>query len=291
MAGGASPKYSKNAYMRQAAEKQHEKKDREDVGMHFRHASSLALGFCLLVVAPAWAQEKTVKVGTEGDYPRFSYTDTAGNLAGWDIDLVNAVCAEAKLKCEFVRQAFDGMIPALLAGKIDAVSSINITDERRKVIAFTAKHYNIPYRWVARKGVDFQPTQEWLKGKIIGVQSGTIQERYVHDNFGGVAEIKLYKKQDDANLDLIAERIDATIAQELVITEDFLATPEGQAFQTYGNSVDDPKWFGEGTAIAVRKDDDELREKFNAGIRTIRANGTYAKINAKHFPIDIYGSD
>ncbi len=250
-----------------------------------------SLGLCLLLAGPAGSEEKTIKVGTEGDYPQFSYTDTSGRLTGWDIDIVNAVCAEAKLKCEFVRQSFDGMIPALLAGKIDLISSLNINEERKKMIAFTNKHYNIPGRWVAKKGSGFEPTKEGLGGKTIGVQTGSIYERYVADNFKDVADIKLYKNQDDVNLDLITGRVDATFAQALVMLQGFLATPEGAEFQVYGDPVDDPRWFGEGTAMGVRKEDDALREKLNAAIRAIRENGTYAEINAKHFPTDIYGAE
>jgi lysine-arginine-ornithine-binding protein len=249
----------------------------------------LAIFLLLGGISFASAQEKVIKVGTEGDYPRFSYTDTAGNLAGWDIDIVKAVCEEAKLKCEFVRQSFDGMIPALLAGKIDMISSINVTDERKKAIAFSDKHYNIPYRWVAKRTAGLEPTKDGLKGKVIGVQSGTIQENYVRDNFGDVAKIQLYKNQDEANLDLIAGRIDATIAQALVIQEGLLDKPEGKEFAAVGPEIADVKWFGEGTAFGLRKDDKELRDTINRALAAVIANGTYKSINQKHFPIDIYG--
>ena len=249
----------------------------------------IAILLLLAGISVASAQEKLIKVGTEGDYPRFSYTDTAGNLAGWDIDIVKAVCDEAKLKCEFVRQSFDGMIPALLAGKIDMISSINVTDERKKVISFSDKHYNIPYRWVAKRTSGLEPNKEGLKGKVIGVQSGTIQENYVRDNFGDVVKIQLYKNQDEANLDLIAGRIDATIAQALVIQEGLLDKPEGKEFSVFGPAVAEAKWFGEGTAFGLRKEDTELRDTINSALAAMIANGTYKSINGKHFPIDIYG--
>ena len=171
-----------------------------------------------------------IRVGTEGDYPKFSYTDSSGKLHGWDIDLVNALCEQIKAKCEFITMPFDAEIPALLQGKIDMISSINITDERKKRIGFTNKHYNIPNRFVAKKDSGLSVTKQGLSGKTIGVTSWLDPGKLCSDNFADVATIKAYKSQDEANLDLVSGRIDATVAQELILQDQITEQASGRQF-------------------------------------------------------------
>jgi arginine/ornithine transport system substrate-binding protein len=249
------------------------------------------LAFSAILASSANAKDwSTIRVSTEGDYPRFSYTDPTGNLKGWDIDIVNALCEVMHAKCTFTRMPFDAEIPALLAGKVDAISSISATDERKKKISFTDKHYNIPVRFVARKGSGLKITPEGLKGKTVGVQTGSIQERYADDNFGKVATIKRYQSQDAANLDLVNQRIDTTLAQVLVLQDGLLNKPQGKDFEFVGPELTDRKWFGEGIAIGVRKEDNDLRMQINKALKAIRENGTYQKINEANFPgINMYG--
>ena len=91
----------------------------------------------------------TLVIGTEGAYPPFNFTESDGNVAGFEIDLGNAMCAHIKVECTWVTQDWDGIIPGLQAKKYDAIiASLYITDERRKVIAFSDKYYNVPSRFV-----------------------------------------------------------------------------------------------------------------------------------------------
>jgi arginine/ornithine transport system substrate-binding protein len=249
----------------------------------------VAIGAALAAGHATAKDWKEIRVGTEGDYPRFSYTDSTGNLRGWDIDIVDEVCKRLQAKCTYTRIPFDGMIAALLANKIDLISSINISEERKKRIGFTHKHYNLPNRFVTRKGVALTVSKEGLKGKTIGVQNGSVQEKYVRDNFGDVATVKSYTTMDQVNLDLTAGRLDTAFGQVLVLQDSLLDKPEGKAFEFVGPLITDPKWFGEGTAMGLRKEDTDLQDKINAALAAIRADGTYQKINAKNFPFDIYG--
>ncbi len=241
-------------------------------------------------VAPAQAPDwKKLRIGVEGAYPPFSEVGPDGKLKGFDIDIAQALCAEIKAECTLVQQEWDGIIPALQSRKFDAiVASMAITEERLKVVNFTNKYYNTPSRLVAKAGTTLQPTPEGLKGKRIGVQRSTIQDRFVTATFTG-SEIVRYAKADEVYLDLAAGRVDAVFSDVLAVDGGFLKKPQGKGFGFFGPGFDDPKFFGTGTGIAVRKADTALQQKLNAAITAIRANGVYKKINDKYFDFDVYG--
>jgi arginine/ornithine transport system substrate-binding protein len=236
--------------------------------------------------APDW---KKVRIGVEGAYPPFSEVGPDGKLKGFDIDIAQALCAEIKAECTLVQQEWDGIIPALQSRKFDAiVASMAITEERLKVVNFTNKYYNTPSRLVAKAGTTLQPTPEGLKGKRIGVQRSTIQDRFVTATFTG-SEIVRYAKADEVYLDLAAGRVDAVFSDMLAVDGGFLKKPQGKGFAFFGPGFDDAKFFGTGIGIAVRKADTALQQKLNAAITAIRANGVYKKINDKYFDFDVYG--
>jgi arginine/ornithine transport system substrate-binding protein len=236
--------------------------------------------------APDWAK---VRIGVEGAYPPFSEVGPDGKLKGFDIDIALALCAQMKADCTLVQQEWDGMIPALHARKFDAIlASMAITEERKKAVAFTDKYYNTPARLVARANVKLEPTAAGLKGRKIGVQRSTIHDRFVTDTFKD-SEIVRYAKADEVYLDLAAGRIDVAMGDSVAIDGGLLKKPQGKDFAFFGPTYNDPKYFGDGSGIAVRKADTALQAKFNAAIAAIRANGVYKKLQDKYFDFDIYG--
>jgi polar amino acid transport system substrate-binding protein len=245
------------------------------------HRLVIALALTLALAGAAAAAEK-LRVGTEGAYPPFNQIDAKGELIGFDIDIARALCAEMKVECEFVRQDWDGIIPGLLAKKYDAiVASMSITAERQKAVAFTDPYYSNKLRFVAPKGSTFDPGK--LKGKTIGAQRATISATYLEDTYKDGVSIKLYDTQENANLDLEAGRVDAVLT-DMYVGYEWLEKGGKQKFQFVGEPVKIDDRIG----IALRKDDDTLRERLNAAIAAIRANGTYDKINARYFPFSIY---
>ena len=244
-----------------------------------------------LTAGSALADSHKVRIGTEGAYPPFNYIDDNGELKGFDVEIANALCDAAGFECEFVVQDWDGIIPGLIAEKYDAIiASMSITEERKQVVDFTDKYYNTPAKFVRKKGSGIE-VPDGMEGKVVGVQSATIHENFLRDNFGDVVEIQTYGSQEDANLDMVAGRVDLLLADSVALDEGFLQTDDGADFEFVGPDYNDPKWFGDGAGIAVRKGEDELREKLNAAIAQIREDGTYAEINARYFPYDVYGSN
>ena len=231
-----------------------------------------------------------LRVGVEGAYPPFSWMETDGTLKGFDIDIALAICAEMNAECELVAQDWDGIIPALLANKYDAIiASMSITEERKKKVSFSEKYYSTPAKFVRKKGSGIEINEAGLKGKTVGVQRATIHENFLKDNYGDIIEIKGYGTQDEAYLDFTAGRLDLLLADSVALDDGFLKTNAGKNAEFVGPGYSDPKWFGDGAGIAIRKGDTELQAILNKAIAAIRANGTYKAINDKYFEFDVYG--
>ena len=231
-----------------------------------------------------------LRIGVEGAYPPFSEVDKDGNMKGFDIDISYALCKEMGSECELVKQDWDGIIPALLAKKYDAiVASMSITAEREKKVSFTKKYYATPAKFVRKKGSGIEINKASLKGKTVGIQRGTIHDKYLTAVYGKDVTIKRYGKQDEAYLDMKAGRIDLLMADSLALSDGFLKKEGGDAYEFVGPDLTDQKYLGKGIGIAIRKEDTALVEKFNKAIDAIRSNGTYDTIRKKYFDFDIYG--
>ncbi|MGH8388711.1 MAG: ABC transporter substrate-binding protein [Pseudomonas sp.] len=250
-----------------------------------------ALALASVLSLPTFADEKPLKIGIEAAYPPFASKAPDGSIVGFDYDIGNALCEEMKVKCVWVEQEFDGLIPALKVRKIDAIlSSMSITEDRKKSVDFTNKYYNTPARLVMKAGTQVSENLTELKGKNIGVQRGSIHERFAREVLAPLgAEIKPYGSQNEIYLDVAAGRLDGTVADATLLNDGFLKTDAGKGFAFAGPAFTDVKYFGDGVGIAVRKGDKAELDKLNAAIAAIRENGKYKQIQDKYFDFDIYG--
>ncbi|PIE25370.1 MAG: amino acid ABC transporter [Neptuniibacter caesariensis] len=249
--------------------------------MGFKKMLTAATLVAATLSAPAMAGDQ-IRIATEGAYAPFNMINAQGELIGFDVDIANALCEEMKADCKIVAQDWDGIIPGLKARKYDAIiASLSITPERSRVVAFTDPYYSNSLSFVAGKKSSFNPAE--VEGKVIGAQRATIAGQYLEDNLGDKATVKLYDTQDNAYIDLANGRLDAIISDKLP-AYDWLQSEEGAKFEFRGDNID----IDDKIAIAVRKPDTELKERFNKALKVIIENGTYDKINAKYFPFSIY---
>ncbi|MEX0300927.1 MAG: transporter substrate-binding domain-containing protein [Leisingera sp.] len=250
--------------------------------------SLLAAGVAAAALTAGAAAAEQVKIGIAAEpYPPFSSLDSSGNWVGWEIEVINAVCAAAELDCVITPVAWDGIIPSLTGQQIDAImASMSITEERLKTIDFSDAYYNTPAVIVADKSMNIEPTPGSLAGKIVGIQASTIHQAYAQEYFKD-AELKVYQTQDEANQDLFAGRIDATQADSIAMA-DFVNSDNGGCCEIKGAVADDPAILGRGVGAGVRKGDTELLEALNKGIAAILADGTHEKITAGYFTTSIY---
>ena len=177
-------------------------------------------------------------------------------------------------------QDWDGIIPALLDNKYDAiVASMSITDERKKLVSFTDRYYSNQARFLAAKGSKFDSA--YRSGKTIGAQRATVAAGWLEEN-AGAAEVKLYDRQEDVFLDLTSGALDAVFGDGLMLYEWLQNDGSGKYYL-----VGDGYRLDDGIGIAVRKEDNDLRKALNTALAEIATDGTYAKINARYFPFSI----
>lgn len=249
----------------------------------FTAAVTLLLGAGAAIAEP-------VKIGIASEpYPPFASPDSDGNWVGWEVEIIGAVCAEAKLDCEITPVAWDGIIPSLTSQQIDVImASMSITEERMKTIDFSDSYYKTPAVIVADKSMGIEATPESLEGKILGVQASTTHAAYAQAYFEGKTELRVYQTQDEANQDLVAGRIDAAQADSIAMA-DFVDSDAGACCEIKGMVATDDSILGQGVGAGFRKGDDDMRETINAAIAAILENGTHETITAKYFTTSIIG--
>ena len=221
-----------------------------------------------------------LRVGTEGAYAPFNYTNADGTLGGFDVDMANAICADMQVTCEITAQDWDGIIPGLKAGKYDAiVAAMSITPERAQQVSFTDPYFSNTLVFLAKQDSSFDPTDRSdIDAHSIAAQRSTISSQWLEGEYPK-ANMKLYDTLSNAFLDLGSGRVDAMISDKVPALE-WLSSPSGSDYRIKGNEID----INDNFAIAVRPGD-ELQAKINQSLTNLKANGTYDKLNQKYFAV------
>jgi arginine/ornithine transport system substrate-binding protein len=240
---------------------------------------------CALALAAGTLQAKewdNIRIAFDVPYAPFEFKTPDGELTGFEVDLARAMCEEMNAKCDFVVQAWDGMIPGLQARKFDAImSSMSITPERAEQVLFSEPYYITPGAWFAREDTNIEPSDmAAMEGKIVGVQRGTTMDSYVTENMSDTVEINRYTTADDMMLDLEGQRLDVVFV-DFPVGEQVILSQDG--YKTVGDQVK----LGKGVAVAMRQRNEDLAEQINKALETLKNDGTYDKIMKEYFDYDI----
>ena len=237
----------------------------------------LLAALATLTLSTAVQAQETLRIATEGAYAPWNFLDDSGAPAGFEIELGNAICAQAELTCEWIINDWDSIIPNLLAGNYDLImAGMSITEERRQSIDFTENYFPPdPSRFVATAGssLDFAN----LSGVRIGVQGGTIQASHAEQNFGANNTVVAFTTADQAMADLAAGNLDTILADGAYLEPVVAASGGGIEF------VGEEIMIGEGIGGGIRKDDAELKATINEAIGALKKDGTVDELIAKWF--------
>ena len=260
--------------------------------------------FSLLIIGSANADK--IKIGTEGAYPPWNSKSEAGKLIGFEVELAYTLCRYIGEQCTIVEQDWDGMIPALIMRKFDAImAGMSITAERQKAISFSQGYADEVASLAVMKGSNLEgldtpaginltkPNSEAKKalktlttalaGKTVCVQTATIHQNFLDSGDVGKVNVRTYKTQDEVNLDLASGRCDAALAAAVAFSD--YAEKSGKPVVLTGPTFSGGA-FGNGVGVGIRKDDTELLKAFNSAINQARKNGDISRIATKWFGFD-----
>ncbi|AEH47311.1 transporter substrate-binding domain-containing protein [Parageobacillus thermoglucosidasius] len=226
------------------------------------------------------AQKKVLKMGTSADYAPFEYIDTAkGNeIIGFDVDLAKMITKELGYEFEIVDMDFNGLIPALQSGKVDFVlAGMTPTKDRKKNVDFSDVYYVSRNMIVSKKGSGIKTVKD-LKGKTVGVQTGSIQEEEAK-KIAKTVDMKLESRNRIPELiqEIQAGRFDAAIIEDTV-AKGYLQTSNGKL---EGHTIPTNEQEA-GSAIAFPKGS-KLRDEFNKVLREKIENGEVDQLIKKWF--------
>ncbi|MDH7498752.1 MAG: basic amino acid ABC transporter substrate-binding protein, partial [Syntrophomonadaceae bacterium] len=225
--------------------------------------------------APAKPQTETIIVGSDTTFAPLEFADAKGNYVGFDVDLINAIGEEANLKIDFRSMPFDGLIAALTANQIDAaISSMSITEERKKSIDFSEPYYKSGLSIAVQSSRTDIDSLEDLQGKIIAVQSGTTGEAEARKVPG--ATVRSFTNSDQTFMELKNGGADAVI-NDLPVTGYYIAQGHPEV-KMVGDLLN-----GEQYGIALNKSNADLLAKINDGLKKLKENGKYDEIYKKWF--------
>ena len=260
--------------------------------------------FSLLIIGNVNADK--IKIGTEGAYPPWNSKNEAGKLIGFEVELAWSLCRYMGKQCTIVEQDWDGMIPALIMRKFDAImAGMSITAERQKAISFSQGYADEVASLAVMKGSSLEgldtpaginltkPNSDAKKalktltgalaGKTVCVQTATIHQNFLDSGDVGKVNVRTYKTQDEVNLDLASGRGHAALAAAVAFSD--YAEKSGKPVVLTGPTFSGGA-FGNGVGVGIRKDDTELLKKFNAAINKARKNGDISRIATKWFGFD-----
>ncbi len=260
----------------------------------------------------AHAEDKkwtTVTIATEGAFKPYNFTKPDGSLDGYEIELTKYLCDHMKVECKIVVQNFDGMIPALNAGKFDAIiSGMSATAKREEVIAFSDSYgstgqafatsktgdlANLPEKGrvfslasdEAGAAAEIEKIKPALQGKTIGVQTASTAATFVDKYLKGIVDVREYKTTEEHDLDLKAGRVDIVMASMAYLTT-ASEKPGNEDMTTTGPRFQGG-FLGRGSSVGLRKSDTELKAMFNDAIAAAKADGTIKTLSEKWFGFDV----
>ncbi|TNM61856.1 transporter substrate-binding domain-containing protein [Aliirhizobium smilacinae] len=278
--------------------------------MTFMKTLAAGMFAAVTLATGAFAQEKTeITIATEGAFPPYNLTKPDGTLDGYDVELAHYLCDHMKIKCTIVAQAFDGMIPALNAGKFDAImAGMSATEKRKEVIDFSMSYGSTGQAFAVLKDSDLskmplkdalfslasneegarkavEELKPLLKGKIIGVQTASIASRFIDEYLKDTVEKREYKTTEQHDLDLLAGRVDVIMAS-MGYLKTAAEKPTNSDMEIVGPRFQGG-FLGAGSSVGLRKSDTALKAKFDEAITAAKADGTLKTLSMKWFGFDL----
>ena len=227
---------------------------------------------------------------TEGDFPPFNYYDEDNVLTGFNVDIARAICLELDAACDIQVRQWAALLPALANGEAEAViASHSITPSTLKIADFTDRYYYTPARFAAKRGGAqlLQATPEGLEGLKIGVAKGTAHEVYLRTFFRD-STVRSYDTVELARDALVTGAVDLIFDDGISLAFWLNGTSSRACCEFKGGPFVEPKYFGDGIGIAIKRDDKQLKKMINTALKRVRESGRYEELLLRYFPLRVF---
>jgi polar amino acid transport system substrate-binding protein len=226
---------------------------------------------------------------TDSDFPPFDFYDEDGVLVGFNVDLARAICLELNTSCDIKVRAWEELLPALGKGDADAViASHRVTAAALKEVDFTDRYFHTPGRFAARRdAAQTEVSPAGLEGKRIAVARGSAHEAFLRAFFRD-SPLVVYENPDLARDALATGKADFIFDDGISLAFWLNGTLSRQCCEMRGGPYLEPKYFGDGIAIAVSKTDPAMRLLLNKGLERVRASGRFDELVQRYFPVRVY---
>lgn len=223
------------------------------------------------------AEAKVLRVGSDTAYAPFEFQDEQSKeYVGFDMELIRAIGKQMGREVKISSMGFDGLIPALEAGNIDAaISSMTITEDRAKKVAFTKPYYTSGLSILVKKDNDTIKGIKDLEGKQLAAQIGTtgaMEAKKVKD-----ATVREFNTAPEAFMELRNGGVDAVV-NDLPVNEYYLTQGGKDVAKTVGAPLTSEQY-----GIAVAKKNADLAAQMDKALEELKKNGEYEKIYVKWF--------
>ena len=226
---------------------------------------------------------------TEGDFPPFNYYDEDNALTGFNVDIARAICLELDAACDIQVRPWAALLPALAKGEAEAVvASHRITPNTLKLADFTDRYYYTPARFAGRRTMSrLDITAEGVEGVKIAVAKGTAHEVYLRTFFRDSA-IRLYDTVELARDALVTGAVDLLFGDGISLAFWLNGTASKACCEFKGGPFAEPKFFGDGIGIAIKRDDKQLKTMINTALKRLRESGRYEELLLRYFPVRVF---
>ncbi|WP_295559764.1 transporter substrate-binding domain-containing protein [uncultured Hyphomicrobium sp.] len=238
---------------------------------------------------PAEPRRFVIRFLTEGEFPPFNYYDDEGVLSGFNVDLARAICLEAGAACDIKVRPWEELIIGLRRGDADAVIAAHrVTAGGLAEVDFSDRYFYTPGRFAARKGGDVTDVgPDELDGVTIGVAKGTAHEAFVKA-FYRDSRIVVFENPELAREALQQEKVDLVFDDAISLAFWLNGSLSRQCCEFKGEAFLEPKYFGDGLAVALPRNDPQIKILINNALKRVRQSGRFQELVERYFPVRIY---
>lgn len=241
------------------------------------------------IVPDQKAPRRAIRFLTSSDYPPFQFLRPDLNPSGFNVDLARAICSELDYSCTIQALNWDELLPALESGKTDAIiAGLRPSADLRGKAGLTRPYFRLPGRFAVKTGgTPPEMTPEGLYGKRIAVQAGTAHEAFLKTYFAD-ADVAGYPDVEEARAALKDGKADALFADGVSLSLWLSGTESADCCAFAGGPYYESHFFGEGLVIAVRKNDERLRQDIDRALDGVEEKGALADLYLRWFPVGIF---